>query len=408
MVKRKLANWVDSWEEYVEDAPSPGLWKQWAGIGAIAAALERKVWLTTSLGKLYPNLYIILCGPPGLGKTVLTSKVQHLLMRLVDGTEKGLHLASSSVTFASIIDELDEAKRDVVRLDLEPNRYQFNAITILSNELGVLLPEYDVYMMPKLTDLYDNHPFSEKRRTNNKFVKMEAPTMNMLSACTPSYLMTTLPQGAWDQGFLARTLIAFSTENTIREIFGVFDAKNTLQDDLADDLRDIFNSDITFGAMAFTPESASQLSAWHRSGGKPAPDHPKLMHYNTRRTAQLIKLCMVASIAESSDRLITEAHLTRALEWLLGLEIALPDIFKAMVAGGDGQAISETWYYFAAEYAKDGRPVTEKRVVEFLMQRVPAHSVVRCLDVMVRSGMLEEKLVGNVGKCYIPRGRKTV
>lgn len=390
------------------DAPSPGLWKQWAGIGAIAAALERKVWVTTSLGKLYPNLYIIICGPPGLGKTVLTATVQNLLMGISDGTEKGFHLASSSVTFASIVDELDEAKRDIVRLDLEPNRYQFNSLTIVSNELGVLLPEYDVMMMPKLTDIYDNHPFSEKRRTNNKFVKLEAPNLNMIAACTPSYLMTTLPQGAWDQGFLARCLIAFSTENNIREIFGIFETKQSLFNDLAADLRTIFNSDITFGPMAFTEGAAKRLSAWHMKGGQPAPDHPKLMHYNTRRTAQLIKLCVTASIAESSERLITEDHLTRALGWLLSLEINLPDIFKAMVAGGDGQAINETWYYFASEYAKDGRPVTEKRIVEFLMQRVPAHSVVRCLDVMIRSGMLEEKLVGNVGKCYIPLGRKKV
>lgn len=408
MASRSLPNWVEAWEEYTSGLPSPTLWRRWAGIAALAAVLERKVWIKTGIGTLYPNLYLIICGPPGLGKTALTSKVGEFLVRLQDGTDKGLHIASSSVTFASIVDELDEAKRDVVRLDLDPQRYQFNALTLISNELGVLLPEYDLYMMPKLTDMYDNHSFSERRRTSNKTVKIERPVLNFLSACTPSYLTSTLPPGAWDQGFLSRTLIAFSTENNIREIFGVFEEKQDLADKLMDDLRIIFDSDKTFGPMAFTVEAKNHIEAWHKKGGPPAPDHPKLMHYNTRRTTQLLKLCMIASVAESSDRVIEQRHVTQALEWILELEIYLPDIFKAMVAGGDGQAINECWYYFATEWAKDGKPIAERRVVEYLMQRVPAHSVVRCIDIMVRSGMLKEELAGGVGKVYTPKGRKTV
>lgn len=408
MYKRKLDNWLDSWEEFVVNAPSSQLWKQWAGISTVAAALERKVWVTTGMGRLYPNLYIILCGPPGTGKTALTSKVHNFLARFQDPSEKGFHIASSSVTFASVIDELEEAKRDIIRMDLTPNRYQFNALTIISNELGVLLPEYDLYMMPKLTDLYDNHPFSERRRTGGKMIKIESPILNMLAACTPSYLMTTLPPGAWDQGFLARTLIAFSSETNIREIFGSYELDVKLQDNLADDLAAIFNSDITFGPMVFTPEARSALEMWHKNGGPPLPEHPKLMHYNTRRTTQIIKLCMVASVMESSDLIITQEHLARAMGWLIDLETYLPDVFKAIAAGGDGQAITETWYYFASEYTRDKRPVTERRVVEYLMQRVPSHSVVRCLDILVRSGMLQETVVGNVGKCYIPRERKRV
>lgn len=406
--ERKLSNWVESWEEYTDGSPAPSLWKKWSGISTIAAALERKVWVTTSIGTLYPNLYVILCGPPGTGKTASTAKVAAFLQTLNDGTDKGIHIASSSITFASMVDELEEAKRDIVRLDLEPNRYQFNALTIVANELGVLLPEYDLYMMPKLTDLYDNHPYSERRRTSGKYLKIEAPMLNFLAACTPSYLNTTLPQGAWDQGFLSRTLIAFSSENTIREIWGIFDAKTELETQLRDDLALIFDANETFGPMAFEKEAATHLEQWHKKGGQPAPDHPKLMHYNTRRTTQVLKLCMIASLAESSDRIIRLTHLQTALEWLLELEISLPDIFKAMVAGGDGQAISETWYYFAAEYAKDGKPILERRVVEFLMQRIPAHSVVRCLDVMVRSGMFQETLGNGVGKVYTPRARKKV
>lgn len=405
--KRRLGNWLTGWQEFTDTLPSPSLWRLWGGIGILAAALERKVWVRTNQGPLYPNLYIVICGPPGLGKTAVTSQVWTFLNSLSDGTDKGLHIASSSVTFASVVDELAEAKRDIVRLDMEPNRYEFNSLAIVSNELGVLLPEYDVIMMPKLTDIYDGHPYSERRRTRDKKDRIDNPQLNLIAACTPGYLTQMLPPGAWDQGFLSRTLIAFSTEALQRDIFGETKTAVELRATLIEDLRTIFKSDFTFGPMTFDVTATAKLEAWNRAGGPPRPEHPKLMHYITRRTAHLIKLCMIASIAESSRGIINEEHLATALSWLLELEIYMGDIFKAMVVGGDGQAMSETWYHFAAMYGKKPEPIPEYRWVEFLAQRLPAHSVVRVLDVMERAGLIKKVFVGSAGSAYVPQQKRT-
>ncbi len=405
MPERKLANWILGWEEYTAPLPSPELWRKWGGIGVIAAALERKVWVTTGMGALYPNLYIVNVGPPGLGKTVVSKTTWEFLNSLSDGTDKGLHLASSSVTFASVIDELAEAKRDIVRLDMDPARYEFNALTIVSNELGVLLPEYDAFMMPKLTDLYDGHPYSERRRTNDTKIKLEAPQLNLIASCTPAYLTTTLPPAAWDQGFLSRMLIAFSTENLRREIFSEIKKDTTLKQDLLTDLKLIFKSDFTFGEMSFTTDAQAKLERWHHAGGPPAPDHPKLMHYLTRRTTQVIKLSMIASIAESSSLKITDEHLMTAIAWLLELETYLPDIFKAMVAGGDAQVMREAWYYFASEYAKTHKPIPEHKVIAYLSTRLPAHSVVRVLDVMEKAQLMKKVFEGTIA-AWKPQGNK--
>lgn len=400
---RKLPNWISSWMDYTDPLPSPRLWRLWAGIALVAGALERKVWITTGIGKLYPNLYTILVGPPGLGKTVLTSQVWHFWNLLQDQTDDGFHLASSSITSASIIDELVAAKRKVLNYDAADPLTQFNSLAICSNELGVLLPEYENAFMSTLTDIYDGHPFSQSRRTKDIRLRVESPQLNLIAATTPSYLTGILPPGAWDQGFLSRTMIVFSSESLKRAVFSETKLQAALKDQLVADLRLIFTD---FGPITMTDEAQQMLENWHAQGGPPIPEHPKLQHYLTRRTTHLLKLCMIACCVTGTTRVITKEHLQIALDWLLELELYIGDVFKAMVVGGDAQAMQECWFNFLQVWAKEQRPIAEGRIIAFLSERLPAHSVMRVVDVMERSGMLKAELMAGVGKAYTPRPRK--
>lgn len=403
MSKRKLGNWIDAWMDYTHPLPSPVLWRRWSGIFNIAASMERRIYCKTSIGALYPNLYVIFVGPPGIGKTLMTAQVQYFLRGLVDPADKNsFHLASSSVTHASVVDELREAERRFIPPNMEIMRY--NALTLVSNELGVLLPEYDSTMMSKLTDIYDGHSYSERRRTQNLNFAIDNPQLNLLAATTPSFLVATLPEGAWDQGFLSRTLLAFSAETMTRDIFGETLLQDRIAADLIHDLKHIFT---LFGRVTFTEEAIAALEAWNRSGRLPLPDHPKLLHYNTRRAAHLLKLCMIACVATGDELSVTLDHYHMALDWLIELESYMPEIFKAMNVGGDARAMEDCWYHVGLIYTKDGmKPVSESRIVAFLAERIPAQNVGRVLDVMIKTGIFTEEFTGAPGRYYVPAARK--
>lgn len=395
---RRLPDWIDGWKQFTAGLPSPELWREWAGISLIAGAMERKIFIRTRMGNLYPNLYVVLVGPPGVGKTVLTSRVWNMWNELSDsGDAHGFHLASSSLTSASIIDDLRDASRKVIGADLEMQ--DFNSLAICSNELGVLLPEYDNAFMSKLTDIYDGHPYSERRRTKELNFKIERPQINLLAATTPSYLNGILPEGAWDQGFLSRTLLVYAADRIMTSVFDEILSDDELYETLIKDLRHIFAQQ---GKMTFTTEARDAIENWNKSGLEPVPDHPKLMHYLTRRMAHFLKLCMVASISEGDSMVINIDHFRRAQSWLLSLEFFLSDIFKAMVVGGDRRAMEDTWHFVAMEYAKNKQPVAESVIIAFLAERVPAHNIARVLDVMTRAGILIEQF----GKVYLPKPRK--
>jgi len=395
---RKTAFWLDDFLTYSEQIPSPTLFRKWAAISAVAAALERKVWVRTSGSNIYPNLYTVLVGPPGVGKTVITSEVALFYEKL-----KEHHLAPSSVTKASLIDSLADAKRKIIRVGENPSYVEFNSLFVISNELGVFLPSYEPEFMSALTDIFDGKRYAERRRTRDLKLEILFPQLSILAATTPSYLSGMLPEGAWDQGFTSRTIFVFSGERVIRPLFGETVLSDKLSGDLAIDLKAI--SEI-YGPMKFEESAGALISDWHMAGGPPVPQHPKLTHYLPRRTMHLLKLCMVACAMRTSDKIITADDFEIALSWLLEAESFMPDIFKSMNSGGDGRIIEDCWYFVFQIYGKEKRGVAEPRIIQYLSGRVPAYNVMNVLNVMTNSRMLKKELGSGGIVLYVPLARK--
>jgi hypothetical protein len=390
--------------EFTDALPSPRIWRKWAGIFTLASAMERRMWIRTSIGNLYPNLYVMLVGPPGVGKTIMTSQARNFLFNLCDTdptSTSALHLAAASETHASIVDALREANRRHIGENMEMDSY--NSLCVVSNELGTMLPEYNATMMSKLTDIYDGQPYSERRRTKELNFVIPAPQINFLAATTPSFLVDSLPPGAWDQGFLSRTIVVFSTEMLYRDLFAQTTVQDQLGKELMLDLRHIFG---LYGKLTFTEDAVTAIRNWDKAGRVPLPDHPKLLHYNTRRAAHLLKLCMVSAISSSDKLQVGLEQVHEALDWLVEVEVNMPDIFKAMNTGGDSRAMEDVWYQIALLYMKEQKPVYEGRIVAYLAERIPAQNVARVLDVMIRTGIFKEATSDTSERAFIPKTRK--
>lgn len=392
---RQLEDWVEAFYDYTDFLPSPQIFRRWAAISCIAGVLERKVWIRSQGSDLYPNMYTVLVAPPGVGKSVLTTRVEAFWRGVPDQ-----FIASSSITKASLIDDLRDASRTVIRPRETPSTNQFNSLKILANELGVLLPSYESEFMSALTDIYDGSPYSERRRTKDLHFHIDKPQINLLAATTPSHMKDLLPEGAWDQGFLSRTMLIYSGDRVLRPLFevssGDTDAYKALQ-------KDIKSIAVLYGEMKFTEEAARAITDWHMRDGPPKPDHPKLHNYVTRRTLHLLKLCMVACASSSEKLIITLEHYDTALSWLIEAEHFMPDIFKSMASSGDGKIIEECWFFVFQLYSRKKEPVPEAKVFQFLQSRVPSHSVERMVEVMVKAGLLDSSMENKIGRCFKPK-----
>lgn len=365
----------------------------------LSAVMERKVWVWTKGSALYPNLYIILVGPPGVGKSAVLSQVERVLRTVPD-----LHVAPSSVSAASLVDSIVLANRKIIRPNEQPPFVQFHYLATVASELGVFLPQYDPLFMNSLTKFYDGEHYEERRRTSAvKHVKMDNPFLSIIGGTTPSYLSSFLPEGAWDQGFTSRTIFVYCGVSVFTEIFGDDSDFAPLEAAYISLLADLKRISGLYGKLQWDPDAAAAISEWNRKGLPPVPDHNKLTHYNTRRLAHVIKLCMVACVARTSDMRITLDDYQTALGWLLEIEAFIPDLFNSHGVAGDSAAIDDAWDFIFRAYNKEGKkPVLEHRVVNFLRTKVPSHSIMKVLEVMERSGLIRGEIIGTGQKAYIP------
>lgn len=406
--QRRLESWIGAFLEYTEHLEAPPIWRQWAAISTIASVLQRKVWVRTSKGDLNPNLYTVLVGFAGTGKSVTISAAEVFLRELEEMTKpQGVHIAPTSMTMASMVDCLVESKCSLVRPGQVPPVVEFNSLAILADELSALIHQYDKEFMAGLTKIFDGGIYAQYRRGKDLRIKVEQPQLNILAGTTPSNLCQFMPEGAWEQGFASRIIMVYSGDRSLADIFADRDAiagRDVGYNNLLSDLHSIY---ALYGRMKIDDDAIEAFRAWRDGGEKPSPTHPKLTHYCSRRTSHIIKLCMVASAARGADMRISLGDFHVARNWLLGAELSMPDIFKAGVTSNDSKTMEETWHYVWANFAKNKKPILENKIIQFVSMRMPAHSVLRTIEIMERDGTLKSKFDVKAGcKTYEPGPRR--
>lgn len=377
---RKCPSWIERFVEVTDNLEAPSLFRKWAAISTIASVLEQKVWIQTS-SPIYPNLYAFLIGHPGTGKTRTIRAAAQYTHEIPD-----FHSAPVSFTWASLVDALIRSKRMLIRLPDSPLEY--NSLTINADELGTFLHKYDKEMADGLSALYDPTPYGHERRGNDIRIKIKSPQLNIMCGSTPSNLMEVVPEGAWGQGLMSRVIMVFSDERIVGDDFA--NITRSIDPALNSDLK-VING--ISGEFKVTEDYRTAVNDWRALGEPVVPNHPKLIHYATRRRVHLYKLSMVAAIDRSGVLLLTKDDFNRALGWLLEAELTMPDIFKAGVGNADAKAMDEIYHYVLTNNQRNARGqslgVPEHKVTNFARERVPIHSVLRVIEIMERSGMIE-------------------
>ena len=60
---RALPDWIEGFMEFTDNSEAPDLFRYWTAVSCVAAALQRKTYVSLGTLTFYPNMYIILCAP---------------------------------------------------------------------------------------------------------------------------------------------------------------------------------------------------------------------------------------------------------------------------------------------------------------------------------------------------------
>lgn len=382
----KLQNWIDGFVDYTEGLPSPKIFRWWAGASCIAAALERKNTTFISDRLIFPNLFVLLVGPPAAGKSIPIEEAKTLLREV-----NPIRLGPDDATEAALYDRLQKALVTTPRSALPP--IQHHSLTVLISEFGTLLTPGDIRLCNALTSLFDCVEAFDKGRRTTEDNFIEACFLNLIGATTPSSLGELFTPRVLEQGLPSRFVLVYSDRvlerpplfRDEREVVERTRRREELRTAL---IRGLTEINKLCGEFFWSDEAARLIVDWHRDDLSPKLEDPKFSYYNDRRLVHFVKLLMIVSAATRQDYIIEESDFHLAKKILLETETSMPGALTFSSANQFYMEMIRVIAYVQQEVARTKRGVPEWKLRKLASRNVPFQMV----DSMIEALILQKEL----------------
>lgn len=251
---------------------------------------------------------------------------------------------------------------------------------IAADELSAFMPKYDEDMVGALTQFYEVKPYSEAKRSAAIRKNFENAQVSLIFGTTPSNLLGTLKEAAWNQGFCSRLVLIWGSDrprmNTWIETKAIEKPPDMIHDFM------VLNA--LTGQFSWADEWGTLMHEWKMDDFRPEPTHPKLQHYNARRELQVIKLGMISCVDRGNQLHLTAKDFHRAKGWLLEAEKGMHHAFEGGSYTYDGHVMDEVVHFMKTFNG----PVPERKIFNFARQHISTNALGGFIENMERSGLI--------------------
>lgn len=331
---RNFPDFFDAYQEHFQDNFVPEQFNQWACISAVAAALERKVWLPWSDSwTCYPNLYVLFVSGPGEGKTQALSNAVDLLEDANKKCGGTIKVMPNQATEAAFIRELSYGRSFTYGSQV----INQSAAYYRAAEASACLKNIFGDFLACLTDLYDcPNKWARATISSGGPIEMKNVCVNLLAASTFDYLNELVNDKNIMGGFASRLIYVLSQKTSIRaqkfQNGGQSDdqlrrTRNQNRIKLVEDLKHIHG---LMGRFTADSEFAAAWESWwveSETFRKACPSE-KLQSLYVRQNLHLLKTSMVFSACESDDLILKKKHWERAIGLVEPCMKNIPHIFR--------------------------------------------------------------------------------
>jgi hypothetical protein len=387
----------EKWHFFMKDAVSPDSFVSWGLYSLIACTLQRKVWLNSAHfdqgSPLFPNMYIILTGEPGVGKGLVIKQVKKMLEYwkrdgktgssggLQEGDEaddkkrkKAMHqetlipIGADSITCEALINEMAHSVRTHWYVPIGvPNSpkipYFHSSLCVCLEEISTMFKKHTENLVNFMLQTYDCGNFNY-RTIGRGTDSIHNCCFNMLGGTTPTFIRRVFSQDMFDEGFSSRTIFVVEEQNRDWRARGqdITPEQETARKELLEHIKRLTT---LFGEVKWGEGAVEYLEEWwRRTNVDPTQrpnQNPKLKAYYARKniTAQKLAMClhfmehtsMEVSLAELQqaiailDRIETKMHLALNSEGKNVLSEVTLKVFEYVKTKGP-KSLNDLWVEF--------------------------------------------------------------
>lgn len=321
--------------KYASGNEAPEMFHVWAGYTAISAAVARKVWLPFEDIAIYPNIYVMLVGDAGNGKSWAMQKCKRLLAKLPGVCISGsLETPQGLMRFMAGNEKADPPVESPVKMLVkwpDGQLRETHPMTLVANEFVNFISLDDKGWINMLNDIYDEDVY-HYRTKNQGEDNLIGPYIVMLGALTTDVSHDLQKARIISTGLARRTFFQYGERRWFDPVpKPAFTAEQDNAREVA--LKHLLKLRSTAGAFKWPDDVDKWWTAWYREHLAGVPRRaPQVKSWYASKSTQLLKLAMLTSLSERDDLVLCVADFKVALAYLETLERDLPRIF-----GGTGR-----------------------------------------------------------------------
>ena len=324
---------------------APDAYVIWSAISVISAVLKKKVWIDRGPYLIYPNQYIVLVGPPGVGKGTAVHPAHAFIKDYKPSLSNYL---SDRVTAPKIIETLDAG--------FQTQQIQNGSIVvtkeataiIMAMELSTFLGSSD-WMTSFLCQTWDQNEFEygTKNKGSNVIKDM---CISLIGACVPDFIRRinghANSSDAINGGFTARTIFVFANEKS-KDLPWPMALRNTTNGpDTIQKLRDDLVSIAALrGEFKMAPDARHEWDVFYKSIKHKDEDSDVIRHFKSRQNVHVLKVAMCLSAATNESLTIDRWCLSTAIALVNGVLNTLDITFRGVGESSLSEATAKIQTY---------------------------------------------------------------
>lgn len=371
-------SWLETFLEWsLPRSEAPTSLLVWSGLFTVAAMTKRRIYFPSRLlgtYDIYPSLYLIFVGPPGVvRKSTTAGYAESLIRSAMDGVmatdSRYVYLGPTAGSHSKLLEIL--------------SKIPDGSMTVISSEFGNLVSATPEGMYDVLTHLFDNPREYEYATRMHGSEKVINPSLNLLGCTTPGWISENtgyMIRG----GFASRVIFVFEQYARQRRLYYTnVDHKKMedLENRLTDDLLRI--AELSGDFKHETTELMMDMDDWYTKHAE-SPQIESAEGFHARKHVHAHKVAMLLSLTQRDDLVITRTHFDTAVA-------LLDEVEKKMTRGLAvvGRNPLSADLYRILDFIGNNGPVTKAKIqMRFWNDILPAESA-QILEALLLDDQIE-------------------